>query len=43
MMKLEEKLANRSENKCELCGSANGVKCELCGSANGVKLYEVLP
>lgn len=31
-MKLEEKLANRSENKCE-----------LCGSANGVKLYEVLP
>lgn len=31
-MKLEEILAKRSENKCE-----------LCGSANGVKLFEVLP
>lgn len=31
-MKLEEKLAARSEDKCE-----------LCGAANGIKLFEVLP
>ena len=31
-MKLEEVLQNRSENKCE-----------LCGSADDVKIYEVLP